>query len=42
MYLRSRLNLLVCSEAEIFTTTFLLFVFLIVAEEIACRETFDL
>ena len=42
MYLRSRLNLLVCSEAEIFTTAILLFVFSTVTEEIACSETFDL
>ena len=42
MYLRSRLNLLACSEAEILTPCFCFFVFLTVAKEIACREMFDL
>jgi hypothetical protein len=42
MYLRSCLNLMACSEAEIFTTAILLFVFSTVAEEIACSVAFDL
>ena len=42
MNLRSRLNLLACSEAEILNTDFALFVFSAVAEENACSETFDL
>ena len=42
MYQRSHLNLMACSEVEIFTTVILLFVFLTVAEEIACSGTFDL
>ena len=39
MYLRSRLNLMTCSEAEIFITVILLST---VAEEIPCSGTFDL
>ena len=42
MYLRSRLNLMACSKTEIFTTAIFFFVFLTVAEEIACCGTFDL